>query len=191
MGLRRSFAIFARRTVAAATRDRMPSTVGFWPMNRDWPGGPMPGPPIAFALASPFSPGGRKWAVPGSNQRPPACKAGALPTELTARAGAPSGIRPNRAEQGKRSAALREGGTEGRTARSGRAPTRARIVSSFARERELRTERAEGTARLHIPHGADSNAPRAMRQPCRTTGSRSLRRLARRRSLPCAHTNCR
>src|SRR3954470_12431933 len=24
------------------------------------------------------------WAVPGSNQRPPACKAGALPTELTA-----------------------------------------------------------------------------------------------------------
>ena len=33
------------------------------------------------------------WAVPGSNQRPPACKAGALPTELTARAGAPSGIR--------------------------------------------------------------------------------------------------
>jgi hypothetical protein len=40
-----------------------------------------------------------RWAVPGSNQRPPACKAGALPTELTARtrivepfsaAGAPS-----------------------------------------------------------------------------------------------------
>ena len=26
-----------------------------------------------------------EWAVPGSNQRPPACKAGALPTELTAR----------------------------------------------------------------------------------------------------------
>ena len=26
-----------------------------------------------------------RWAVPGSNQRPPACKAGALPTELTAR----------------------------------------------------------------------------------------------------------
>jgi hypothetical protein len=25
-----------------------------------------------------------KWAVPGSNQRPPACKVGALPTELTA-----------------------------------------------------------------------------------------------------------
>ena len=25
------------------------------------------------------------WAVPGSNRRPPACKAGALPTELTAR----------------------------------------------------------------------------------------------------------
>jgi Phage integrase family len=25
-----------------------------------------------------------EWAVPGSNQRPPACKAGALPTELTA-----------------------------------------------------------------------------------------------------------
>src|SRR6476619_7143034 len=25
-----------------------------------------------------------RWAVPGSNQRPPACKAGALPTELTA-----------------------------------------------------------------------------------------------------------
>ena len=25
------------------------------------------------------------WAVPGSNQRPPACKAGALPAELTAR----------------------------------------------------------------------------------------------------------
>ncbi len=27
----------------------------------------------------------RLWAVPGSNRRPPACKAGALPTELTAR----------------------------------------------------------------------------------------------------------
>ena len=26
-----------------------------------------------------------EWAVPGSNQRPPACKAGALPAELTAR----------------------------------------------------------------------------------------------------------
>jgi hypothetical protein len=25
-----------------------------------------------------------EWAVPGSNQRPPACKAGALPAELTA-----------------------------------------------------------------------------------------------------------
>ena len=30
-------------------------------------------------------PAGSGWAVPGSNQRPPACKAGALPTELTAR----------------------------------------------------------------------------------------------------------
>jgi hypothetical protein len=28
----------------------------------------------------------RKWAVLGSNQRPPACRAGALPTELTAHA---------------------------------------------------------------------------------------------------------
>jgi hypothetical protein len=28
----------------------------------------------------------RGWAVPGSNGRPPACKAGALPTELTAQA---------------------------------------------------------------------------------------------------------
>ena len=33
----------------------------------------------------------RRWAVTGSNRRPPACKAGALPAELTARA--PSGIR--------------------------------------------------------------------------------------------------
>jgi hypothetical protein len=33
-----------------------------------------------------------RWAVTGSNRRPPACKAGALPAELTAR-GAPSGIR--------------------------------------------------------------------------------------------------
>src|SRR6059036_2605198 len=30
----------------------------------------------------------RRWAVQGSNLRPPACKAGALPAELTARAGA-------------------------------------------------------------------------------------------------------
>jgi hypothetical protein len=35
-----------------------------------------------------------RWAVPGSNQRPPACKAGALPTELTARE--PQGISPRR-----------------------------------------------------------------------------------------------
>ena len=27
------------------------------------------------------------WSVPGSNRRPPACKAGALPTELTPRNG--------------------------------------------------------------------------------------------------------
>ena len=31
-----------------------------------------------------------KWAVLGSNQRPPACRAGALPTELTARVRAAS-----------------------------------------------------------------------------------------------------
>jgi hypothetical protein len=30
--------------------------------------------------------GTARWAVLGSNQRPPACRAGALPTELTARA---------------------------------------------------------------------------------------------------------
>jgi hypothetical protein len=29
----------------------------------------------------------RRWAVTGSNRRPPACKAGALPAELTARRG--------------------------------------------------------------------------------------------------------
>jgi hypothetical protein len=38
--------------------------------------------------------------VPGSNQRPPACKAGALPTELTARAmslaAQPCGFEPKR-----------------------------------------------------------------------------------------------
>ena len=34
-----------------------------------------------------------RWAVTGSNRRPPACKAGALPAELTAHVGAPSGIR--------------------------------------------------------------------------------------------------
>ena len=33
------------------------------------------------------SEGFRQWAVPGSNRRPPACKAGALPAELTARQG--------------------------------------------------------------------------------------------------------
>jgi catechol 2,3-dioxygenase-like lactoylglutathione lyase family enzyme len=38
-------------------------------------------------------PANQLWAVPGSNQRPPACKAGALPTELTAHA--PSGKEPN------------------------------------------------------------------------------------------------
>ena len=35
----------------------------------------------------------QRWAVPGSNGRPPACKAGALPTELTAQTGE-SSIRP-------------------------------------------------------------------------------------------------
>ena len=30
-----------------------------------------------------------RWAVTGSNRRPPACKAGALPAELTARAASP------------------------------------------------------------------------------------------------------
>ena len=32
------------------------------------------------------------WSVPGSNRRPPACKAGALPTELTPRGLYPSGF---------------------------------------------------------------------------------------------------
>jgi len=36
--------------------------------------------------------GSGEWAVPGSNQRPPACKAGALPTELTARAESLEGV---------------------------------------------------------------------------------------------------
>ena len=35
----------------------------------------------------------RRWSVPGSNRRPPACKAGALPTELTPRRHEDSGIR--------------------------------------------------------------------------------------------------
>jgi hypothetical protein len=30
-------------------------------------------------------PGNSEWSVPGSNRRPPACKAGALPAELTPR----------------------------------------------------------------------------------------------------------
>ncbi len=34
-------------------------------------------------VRTPDQPG--EWAVLGSNQRPPACRAGALPTELTAR----------------------------------------------------------------------------------------------------------
>jgi Phage integrase family len=33
------------------------------------------------------SPGNERWSVPGSNRRPPACKAGALPAELTPREG--------------------------------------------------------------------------------------------------------
>jgi hypothetical protein len=34
----------------------------------------------------------RGWSVPGSNRRPPACKAGALPTELTPRSLNSSGV---------------------------------------------------------------------------------------------------
>src|SRR6185503_4365601 len=41
-----------------------------------------------------------EWAVQGSNLRPPACKAGALPAELTALVGAPSGFRTRGPEQG-------------------------------------------------------------------------------------------
>jgi hypothetical protein len=33
------------------------------------------------------SPANEEWSVPGSNRRPPACKAGALPAELTPRGG--------------------------------------------------------------------------------------------------------
>jgi hypothetical protein len=42
-----------------------------------------------LGLVFPARPAGRRageWAVTGSNRRPPACKAGALPAELTARA---------------------------------------------------------------------------------------------------------
>jgi hypothetical protein len=46
---------------------------------------------LLFRLS--YSPG-KWWAVLGLNQRPPACKAGVLPTELTAlEDGALSGIR--------------------------------------------------------------------------------------------------
>jgi hypothetical protein len=49
------------------------------------------------------------WAVRGSNTRPPACKAGALPTELTAHA--PSGIRTRGPEQDLCGPARRESST--------------------------------------------------------------------------------
>src|SRR3954447_17914334 len=45
---------------------------------------------------SSWSPALREWAVPVSNQRPPACKAGALPAELTARARNPRAARAAR-----------------------------------------------------------------------------------------------
>src|SRR6185503_165725 len=44
-------------------------------------------------LAADPTAGPRGWAVPGSNGRPPRCKRGALPTELTAQTGE-SSIRP-------------------------------------------------------------------------------------------------
>src|SRR5438045_7507219 len=40
------------------------------------------------AWLSPDEPQSRWWSQPESNRRPPACKAGALPTELWPRAGA-------------------------------------------------------------------------------------------------------
>ena len=42
---------------------------------------------VFVLVATPLPPKTHRWAVQGSNLRPPACKAGALPAELTARAG--------------------------------------------------------------------------------------------------------
>jgi hypothetical protein len=78
------------------------STAGPWPTLRASPSTSRAGSPcdapemLTKTLTTPASVVSREnekpcyqgfslWAVPGSNQRPPACKAGALPTELTAR----------------------------------------------------------------------------------------------------------
>ena len=80
-----------------------------------------------------------EWAVPVSNQRPPACKAGALPTELTA-LGAPSGIRTRAtALKGPRPGPLVDGGGRPRIAAAAAGPpqrrsyTRQGAVSSVGR----------------------------------------------------------
>ena len=49
--------------------------------------------PSLFLAERACSSRSQRWSVPGSNRRPPACKAGALPTELTPRGLDSSGIK--------------------------------------------------------------------------------------------------
>ncbi len=46
------------------------------------------------------------WSWPGSNRRPPACKTGALPTELQPRRGKPDAGEPEAPSAGKRMVGL-------------------------------------------------------------------------------------
>jgi hypothetical protein len=60
-------------------------------------------PPCATTRGSKrrFADGNAGWAVTGSNRRPPACKAGALPSELTALPSQSNGVRPDFLEPGR------------------------------------------------------------------------------------------
>jgi hypothetical protein len=64
---------------------------------------------VVMAPAQPEPDFGREWAVTGSNRRPPACKAGALPAELTARAARSllTDAKPGRSRHGREAAGLR------------------------------------------------------------------------------------
>ena len=56
---------------------------------------PLPEEPGSNAASQPQSTGGAWWSRTGSNRRPPACKAGALPIELRPHPDRPSGAPPS------------------------------------------------------------------------------------------------
>lgn len=113
----------------------------------------------------------RWWSLSGSNRRPPACKAGALPAELRPRLFCAAGRRPPRAHSGGTRLPFGTGPNWKRSSVMPIAPSRAH-ASQSARAQPSRAQVAQSTmAQPNCAHVAQS----AIAQPnCAQVGRRPI-----------------